>query len=276
MTPHKSVWGHRTTWNDLSELFHYNMISVLSMSPFSMAHGRHCAIEDKSFWGHAVIHIHITLDESSNWRCFIGMPVRCHMMSCKCTVVQWIKSSIGSYMSGCIIPLGGVWWSHSATSDKHSLNCLLISYIYNNSSLTTWREPLYNLRRIPNYIWLSNRRTPLFVADEYRRERIYFRYWEHCLFHWACCKYLLHFCLLFCFISSCKKYKHMHSYFMTLQIYIKYVTIIPPPHRLIESFKILNNDFTFDSTTLFPRGLLSSLVFSIIHCLLWQQSIYSL
>ena len=101
-----------------------------------------------------------------------------------------------------------------------SLNCLFIPYIYNNSSLTTSREPLYNLRRIPYDIWLSNRRTPpLFVADEYRGERIYFRHWEHCLLHWASCKYLLLICLLFCLILSCKIYEHMHSYFMTLQIY---------------------------------------------------------
>ena len=38
-----------------SELFHYNMISVPSMSPFLMAHGRHYAIEDKSFGSHVVI-----------------------------------------------------------------------------------------------------------------------------------------------------------------------------------------------------------------------------
>ena len=163
------------------------------------------------------------------------MPVRCHIMSCKCTVLQRIPSSIGSYVSDCLKPLCGVWWSHSATWEKHSLNCLFKShthiyiyiiyiymyiyiYIY-NSSLTTSREPLDNLRRIPYGIWLSNRRALLFVADEYRRERIYFRYWEHCLFHWASCKYLLHICLLFCLILPCKRYKHMHNYFMTLQIY---------------------------------------------------------
>ena len=95
---------------------------------------------------------------------------------------------------------------------------IYIIYIY-NSFLTSSREPLYNLRRIPYDIWLSNWRTPLLVADEYSRERIYFRNWEHCLFHWCSCKYLLHICLLFCLILSCKRYKHMHSYFMTLQIY---------------------------------------------------------
>ena len=59
--------------------------------------------------------------------------------------------------------------------------------------------------------------------------------------------------------------------------YIQYVTIIPPlPHGLIESFKIVNNDFTFGSTTLFPCGPSPSLGFSIIHFLPWQQSIYSL
>ena len=66
---------------------------------------------------------------------------------------------------------------------------------------------------IPYDIWLSNRRIPLIVADEYRRERIYFRYWEHCLFHWASCRYLLHICLLFCFLSFCKRYKSVHSFF---------------------------------------------------------------
>ena len=147
------------------------------------------------------------------------MPVRCHIMSCKCTVIQWITSSIGSHVSDCLKPLCGVWWESFGNVGKHSLNCLFISYTYNNSSLTSSREPLYNLRRIPYDIWLSNRRTPLFVADEYRRERIYFRYWEQCLFHWCSCKYLLHICLLFCLILSCKRYKHMHSYFMTLQIY---------------------------------------------------------
>ena len=96
---------------------------------------------------------------------------------------------------------------------------IFIIYIYNNSSFTSSSEPLYNLRWIPHDIWLSNRRTSLFVADEYRRERIYFRYWEHRLFHWCSCKYLLHICLLFCLILSCKRYKHMHIYFMTLQIY---------------------------------------------------------
>ena len=56
MTPHKNVWGasYNVKWA-LSELFHHNMISVSSMSPFSMAHGRHYAIKDRSFWGHAVI-----------------------------------------------------------------------------------------------------------------------------------------------------------------------------------------------------------------------------
>ena len=56
MTPHKSVWGasYNVKWT-LSELFHYNMISVSSMSPFSMAHSRHYAIEDKSFGSHVVI-----------------------------------------------------------------------------------------------------------------------------------------------------------------------------------------------------------------------------
>ena len=39
----------------LSELFHYNMISVSSMSPFSMAHWRHYAVKDKSFRSHVVI-----------------------------------------------------------------------------------------------------------------------------------------------------------------------------------------------------------------------------
>ena len=148
------------------------------------------------------------------------MPVRCHIMSCKCTVVQRITSSIGSYVSDYLKPLCGVWWSHSATWEKHSLNCLFISYIYNNSSLTTSREPLYNLRRIPYDIWLSDRRTPLFVADEYRRERIYFRYWEYCLFHWASCKYLLHICLLFCLILSCKRY-------IQIQIQIQNSLLLP-------------------------------------------------
>ena len=165
------------------------------------------------------------------------MPVRCHMY-CKCTVVQRITSSIGSYVSDCLKPLCGVWWSHSATWEEHSPHCLLISHIYNNSSLTTSREPLYNLTRIPYDIWLSNRRTPLFVADEYGRERIYFRYWEHCLFHWASCKYLLHICLLFCLILSCKIYKHMHSYFMTLQIYSICNNYPTPPswtYRIIQN-----------------------------------------
>ena len=39
----------------LSGLFHYNMTFVSSMSPFSMAHGRHYGIEDKSFRSHVVI-----------------------------------------------------------------------------------------------------------------------------------------------------------------------------------------------------------------------------
>ena len=39
----------------LSELFHYNMTFVSSMSPSSMAHGRQYAIEDKSFRSHVVI-----------------------------------------------------------------------------------------------------------------------------------------------------------------------------------------------------------------------------
>ena len=195
------------------------------------------------------------------------MPVRCHIMSCKSTVVQRIKSYIGSYMSDCLMPLCGVWWSHSAMWDKHCLNCLLISYIYiyiiplwqpEGNHYITWDEYLM----IFDYLI---RRTPHFVADEYRRERIYFRYWGHCLFHWASCKYLLHICLLFCFISSCKRYKHMHSYLWHCK-YIQYVTIIPPlPHGLLESFKIVNNDFTFDSITLFPCGPSPSLVFSIIH-----------
>ena len=56
ITPHKSVWGasYNVKWA-LSELFHYNMISVSSMSPFSMANGRHYAIEGKSFRSHVVI-----------------------------------------------------------------------------------------------------------------------------------------------------------------------------------------------------------------------------
>ena len=115
---------------------------------------------------------------------------------------------------------------------------IYIIYIYNNFSLTSSREPLYNPRRIPYDIWLSNRRTPLFVADEYHRKRIYFRYWEHCLFHWCSCKYLLHICLLFCLILSCKRYKHMHSYFMTLQIYSICNTYPTPPswtYRIIQN-----------------------------------------
>ena len=57
ITPHKSVWGasHNVKWT-LSELFHYNMISVSSMSPFLMAHGRRYAIEYKSFRNHAIVH----------------------------------------------------------------------------------------------------------------------------------------------------------------------------------------------------------------------------
>ena len=62
MTPHKSVWGggggggasYNVKWA-LSELFHYDMTFVSSMSLFSMAHGRHYAIEDKSFGSHVVI-----------------------------------------------------------------------------------------------------------------------------------------------------------------------------------------------------------------------------
>ena len=172
------------------------------------------------------------------------------------------------------MPLCVVWWSHSATWDKHSLNCLLISYIY--IIIILLRQAQDNLRWIPYDIWLSNRRTPFFVADEYRRERINFRYWQHCLFHWASCKYLIHICLLFFLyrlardISTCIVISWHCKY-------IQYVTIIPPlAHGLIESFKILNNDFTFDSTTLFPCGPSPSLVFSIIHFLPWHQSIYSL
>ena len=111
-------------------------------------------------------------------------------------------------------------------------------YNNNNSSLTSSREPLYTLRRIPYDIWLSNRITPLFVADEYRRERIYFRYWEHCLFHWCSCKNLLHSCLLFCLILSCKRYKHMHSNFMTLQKYSICNNYPTPPSW---TYKIIQN-----------------------------------
>ena len=103
-----------------------------------------------------------------------------------------------------------------------------------------------------------------------------FQILRHWLFHWAACKYLLHICLLFCLTLSCRRYKHMHNYFMTLQIYSicnNYPTL---PHGLIELFKIVNNDFTFGSTKLFPCGPSPSLAFYIIHFLLWQQSIYSL
>ena len=167
------------------------------------------------------------------------MPVRCHILSCKCTVVQRITSSIGSYVSDCLKPLCGVWWESFGNVGKTLPELFIyIIYMYNNSSLTSSREPLYNLRRIPFDIWLSNRRTPLFVADEYRRERIYFRYWEHCLFHWCSCKYLLHICLLFCLILSCKRCKHMHSYFMTLQIYSTCNNYPTPPswtYRIIQN-----------------------------------------
>ena len=167
------------------------------------------------------------------------MPVRCHIMSCKCTVVKRITSSIGSYVSDCLKSLCGVWWESFGNVGKTLPEPFIyIIYIYNNSSLTSSGEPLYNLRRIPYDIWLSNRRTPLFVADEYRRERIYFRYWEHCLFHWCSCKYLLHICLLFCLILSCKRYKHMHNYFMTLQIYSICNNYPTPPswtYRIIQN-----------------------------------------
>ena len=145
------------------------------------------------------------------------------------------------YWKLCVwLPKAFVWCVMESFGNvgKHSLNCLFVSYVYNNSSLTTSREPLYNLRRIPYDIWLSNRRTPLFVADEYRRERIYFRYWEHCLFHWASCKYLLHIYLLFCLILSCKRYKHMHSYHMTFQIYSICNSYPTPPswtYRIIQN-----------------------------------------
>ena len=63
MRPYYMVCGsHFPTWGKhsnvkwaLSELFHYNMTFVSSMSPFSMAHGRHYAIEDKSFRSHVVV-----------------------------------------------------------------------------------------------------------------------------------------------------------------------------------------------------------------------------
>ena len=146
-------------------------------------------------------------------------------MSCKCTVVQRITSSIGSYVSDCLKPLCGVSDGVIRQRGKNTPWTVYSYHIYiYNSSLTTAREPLYNLTRIPYDIWLSNRRTHLFVADEYRRERIYFRYWEHCLFHWASCKYLLHICLLFCLILSCKRYKHMHSYLW----YCEYIQLSHP------------------------------------------------
>ena len=142
------------------------------------------------------------------------------------------------YVSDCLKPLCGVWWSHSATWENTPWTVYLYHiYIY-DSYLTTSRESLYNLRRIPYDIWLSNRRTPLFVADEYRRERIYFRYWEHCLFHWASCKYRLHICLLFWLILPCKRYKHMHSYFMTLQIYPICNNYPTPPSR---TYRLIQN-----------------------------------
>ena len=169
------------------------------------------------------------------------MPVRCHIMSCKCTVVQRIKSSIGSYMSDCLMPLCGVWLSHSATWDKHSLNCLLMSYIYIMIPLwqTEWNHYITWDEYLMLFDYLIEER-PFFVADEYRRERIYFRYWEHCPFHWASCKYLLHICLLFSFISSRKRYKHIHSYFITLQIYQicnNYPTLPSWTYRIIQNFE---------------------------------------
>ena len=56
ITTHKSVWGasYNVRWA-LLELFHYNTISVSSMSPFLMAHGRHYVIEYKSFRSHVFI-----------------------------------------------------------------------------------------------------------------------------------------------------------------------------------------------------------------------------
>ena len=48
--------------------------------------------------------------------------------------------------------------------------------------------------------------------------------------------------------------------------YIQYVTIIPPlPHGLIEPFKILNNDFTFDSTSVWPFTIVSVLHYSFYY-----------